>query len=83
MNDTLFSREAPYKYAGQKEKVGKAKHKKLNNCYTKSEEKITQNQSPVNPRKKCILCAGSHNLNDCQFDTDISVGEIKLTLTKK
>ena len=36
MNDPLFLREA-----GQKEKEGKAKHKKLKNCYTKSEEKVT------------------------------------------
>ena len=43
MNDPLFSREALCEYAGQKEKEGKAKHKKLKNCYTKSEEKVTQN----------------------------------------
>ena len=42
MNGPLFSREALHKYAGQKEKSGNAKHKKLKNCYTKSEERDTQ-----------------------------------------
>ena len=55
MNDPLFSREAFCEYAGQKEEEGKVKHKKLKNCYTKSEEKVTQNYSSVNPRKKCFL----------------------------
>ena len=51
MNDPLFLREALHEYAGKKEKAGKAKHKKLKNCYTTSEEKVTQNQSSVNPRR--------------------------------
>ena len=42
MNDPLFSSEALHEHAGQKEKAGNAKHKKLKNCYTKSEEKVTQ-----------------------------------------
>ena len=75
MNDPLFSREALCEYAGQKEKEGKAKHKKLKNCYTKSEEKVTQNYSSVNPRKKCVFCDGSHDLDDCQFYTEIPVEE--------
>ena len=74
MNDPLFSREALCEYAGQNEKEGKAKHKKLKNSYTKSEEKVTQNQSSVNPRKKCVFCDDSHDL-DCQFYTEIPVEE--------
>ena len=75
MNDPLLSREALREYAGQKEKEGKAKHKKLKNCYTKSEEKVTQNQSSVNLRKKCVFCDGSHDL-DCQFYIEIPFEEI-------
>ena len=44
MNDLLFLREVICEYAGQKESKGKAKHKKLKNSYTKSEEKVTQNR---------------------------------------
>ena len=51
MNDPWFSREALCEYAGQKEKEGKAKYKKLKNCYTKSAEKVTQIYSSVNPRR--------------------------------
>ena len=75
MNDPLFLREGLHEYAGKKEKAGKAKHKKLKNCYTTSEEKVTQNQSSVNPRKKCVFCNGSHDLYDCQFYTEITVEE--------
>ena len=70
-----FLREALQEYAGQKEKARNAKQKKLKNCYTKSEEKVTQNQSSVNPRKKCVFCDGSHDLDDCQFYTEIPVEE--------
>ena len=35
MNGPLLLREALHEYAGQKEKSGNAKHKKLKNCYTK------------------------------------------------
>ena len=65
MNDPLFSREALHEYAWQKEKAGNAKHKKLKNCYTKSEEKVTQNQSLGNPRKECVFCDGVHDLDGC------------------
>ena len=65
MNDPLFSSEALHEYAGQKEKAGNAKHKKLKNCYTKSEEKVTQNQSLGNPRKECLFCDGVHDLDGC------------------
>ena len=75
MNDPLFSRETLHEYAGQKEKAGNAKHKKLKNYYTKSDEKVTQNQPSVNPRKKCVFCDGSHDLDDCQFYTEIPVKE--------
>ena len=75
MNNPLFSREAFHEYAGQKKNAGNSKHKKLKNCYTKSEEKVTQNQSSVNSRKKCIFCDGSHDLDDCQFYTEIPVEE--------
>ena len=73
MNDPLFLREALHEYARQKEKEGKAKYKKLKNCYVKSEEKLTQNQSSVNPRKKFVFYDGSHDLDDCQFYTEIPV----------
>ena len=75
MNDPLFLREALHEYAGQNDKAGNAKHKKLKNCYTKSEEKVTQNQSSVNPRKKFVFCDGSHDLDDCQFYNEIPVEE--------
>ena len=73
MNDLLFSREALHEYAGQKEKAGNAKHKKLKNCYAKSEEKVTQNQSSVNPRKKCVFCEGSHDLDDRHLYIEIPI----------
>ena len=41
--------------------------------YTKSEEKVTQNQASLNPRKKYVFCDGSHSLDDCQFYTEIPV----------
>ena len=71
INDPLFSREPLHDYAGQEEKVGNAKHKKLKNCYSKPKEKVTQNQSSVNPRKKCVFCDGSHEWDNCQFYTQI------------
>ena len=37
-------------------------------------EKVTQNQSSVNPRK-CAFCDGSHDLDDCQFYAEIPVEE--------
>ena len=48
------------------------------NCYTKSDEKVTQNQV-VNSRKKCVFCDGSHDLDDCQFYNEIPVEERRKT----
>ena len=50
----------------------------LENCYTKSDEKVTQNQA-VNSRKKCVFCDGSHDLDDCQFYNEIPVIERRKT----
>ena len=57
-------------------------HKKLKNCYTRSEEKVTQNQFSVNPRKKCVFCDGSHKLDDSQFYTEIPIKERRKFLKK-
>ena len=48
------------------------------NCYTKSDEKVTQNQV-VNSRKKCVFHDGSHDLDDCQFYNEIPVKERRKT----
>ena len=48
------------------------------NCYTKSDKKVTQNQA-VNSRKKCVFCDGSHDLDDCQFYNEIPVIERRKT----
>ena len=47
----------------------------MKNCYTNPEEKATQNHSSVNARKKCVFSDGSHDLDDCQFCTEIPVEE--------
>ena len=62
-------------------KVCPCKSKKLRNCYTKADQKTVEQTVTVTSIKS-KFCDGNHNLDDCQFYCEITVGEWSSFLKK-
>ena len=91
MSDPLFSRQALSEYLSKPERSLREdrRKKKVGNCRVQSDEsqiKIYENVNRSKSSKEkeiCVLCNGSHNLDECKAYNDVMVKECRKFLTKQ
>ena len=81
MNDPLFSREALHEYTKHPERSTHLQARKLENFYTKADQKTVE-QTVTVASIKYKLCDGNHDLDDCQFYRELTVDDRSSFLKK-